>query len=96
MSRSASPSPEAETIQTSSPWSCGASYATVALNHVTRGVVVTVRAELKQQSWVTDGTRRERVVITARSLGIIQNPVRDLGDIPDEPDEGELESEIAA
>lgn len=70
--------------------------ATAALNHVTRGVVVTVRADLKQQSWVADGKRRERVVITARSLGIIQNPVRDLGGVPEESDEGEHESEIAA
>ena len=72
--------------------------ATVALTHVQRGVVVTVRAELKQQAWVAEGQRRERVVITARSLGIIQNPVHELGDVPEEPDvgDGELEPGFAA
>jgi single-strand DNA-binding protein len=72
--------------------------ATVALSHVHRGVVVTVRAELKQQAWVADGQRRERVVITARSLGIIQNPVHDLGDVPVEPNAGDidLDPEVAA
>lgn len=70
--------------------------ATVALTHVERGVVVTVRAELKQQAWVADGQRRERVVISARSLGIINNPVHDLGDVPEESDRGGGETEIAA
>ena len=72
--------------------------AAVAMNHVTRGVVVTVRAELRQQTWVADGSRRERVVVTARSLGIIQNPVHDLGEVPDEStmDHEEPDSELAA
>ena len=72
--------------------------AAVALSHVHRGVVVTVRAELKQQAWVAEGQRRERVVITARSLGIIQNAVHDLGEIPAEPDAGDggSDTEVAA
>ncbi len=82
--------------------------ATVALTHVQRGIVITIRAELKQQAWLADrhrirlrkaledGQRRERIIITARSLGIIQNPVNDLGDVPQEPAGGDGETEVAA
>lgn len=75
--------------------------ATAALDQVQRGVIVTIRADLKQQTWLSEGQRRERVVITARSLGIIRNPATHLGDIPEEADPvsddgDDLATEVAA
>lgn len=72
--------------------------ATVATTHVHKGMVLTVRCELKQHTWTTDGQRRERIALVARSLGLVRNPIDDLGDIPAELDIGDdqTDTEIAA
>lgn len=71
--------------------------ATVATSHVQKGMVLTLRCELKHQSWTAQGERRERIVLVARSLGIVRNPVDDLGDVPVELDAGDdAGTELAA
>lgn len=49
--------------------------AHVATRLVTKGTIVSVRCELKQQAWVTEGQRRERILILVRTLGVIQTPM---------------------
>ena len=49
--------------------------AHVATRHVMKGTIVSVRCELKQQAWVADGQRRERIVILVRTLGVIKTPM---------------------
>jgi single-strand DNA-binding protein len=46
--------------------------ANAAQRLVVKGTIVSVRCELKQQAWVTDGQRRERTVILVRTLGVIR------------------------
>jgi len=49
--------------------------ARVALRVVKKGTIVSVRCELKQQAWIADGQRRERIVILVRTLGVIKTPM---------------------
>lgn len=68
--------------------------ATVAHAHVSKGTVITLRCELKQQAWVTQGERRERLALVARSLGVVRGVLDDVSD--DDAELGEPETEIAA
>lgn len=68
--------------------------ATVALAHVAKGTVLTLRCELKQQAWSTDGQRRERLALVARSLGVVRGILDDVE--IDETGLGDSETEIAA
>jgi single-strand DNA-binding protein len=49
--------------------------ATVATNLVEKGTLVSVRCELKQQAWVANGQRRERIILAVRTLGVIKAPM---------------------
>lgn len=68
--------------------------ATVALAHVSKGTILTLRCELKQQAWVTNGERRERLALVARSLGVVRGTFDGADD--DDLQLGDAEPEVAA
>lgn len=68
--------------------------ATVAHTHVQKGTILTLRCELKQQAWINNGERRERLALVARSLGIVRGVLDDTTD--DDTELGDTESEVAA
>jgi single-strand DNA-binding protein len=68
--------------------------ATVAHAHVAKGTVVTLRCELKQQAWSAEGQRRERLVLVARSLGVVRGVPEELD--ADESGIDDSETEVAA
>lgn len=49
--------------------------AAVAATLVEKGTLVSVRCELKQQAWIAEGQRRERIVIVVKTLGVIKTPI---------------------
>lgn len=60
--------------------------ATVAHAHVSKGTILTVRCELRQQTWQAAGERRERLALVARSLGVVRGIIDDIADAGDEND----------
>lgn len=67
--------------------------AAVAQTHVHKNSILTIRCELKQQSWVAEGERRERLSLVARSLGIIRGTLDEANaesdDDAESPDSGD-------
>jgi single-strand DNA-binding protein len=68
--------------------------AAVAHTHVHKNTILTLRCEMRQQAWTADGQRRERLVLVARSLGVVRAALDDAND--DDAEFGDAGMEIAA